>query len=210
MVAITFVFTITSTFFQLDRWTCRNGQARGALPVKEKMAVRRRQGFLRQSNPGVPSDVMVCLRVLARTEREDCRRPCASFPPSSGPTAGLQLAAVMMTRIRIIQRCTRGRFAPHTGFVGSLYFISSRTGHGSSQVFEMLPAFSCISWACAFRAVMHPYFSVGPSRQSEALVWLPRRAGSSGISRSIHSLVKKTLHRHRAGFEPQRASSFMK
>ena len=26
----------------------------------------------------------------------------------------------------------------------------------------------------------------------------------------IHSLVKKTLHRHRAGFEPQRASSFMK
>jgi hypothetical protein len=25
MVAITFVFTITSTFFQLDRWTCRHG-----------------------------------------------------------------------------------------------------------------------------------------------------------------------------------------
>ena len=23
---------------------------------------------------------------------------------------------------------------------------------GSSKVFEMLPAFSCISWACAFRA----------------------------------------------------------
>ena len=47
-------------------------------------------------------------------------------------TAGLQLAAVMMTRIRIIQRCTRGRFAPHTGFVESLFFISPRTGHGSS------------------------------------------------------------------------------
>jgi hypothetical protein len=29
-------------------------------------------------------------------------------------TAGLQLAEAMMTRIRIIQRCTRGRFAhPH-------------------------------------------------------------------------------------------------
>jgi hypothetical protein len=29
-------------------------------------------------------------------------------------TAELQLAAVMVTRIRIIQRCTRGRFAPTT------------------------------------------------------------------------------------------------
>jgi hypothetical protein len=54
------------------------------------------------------------------------------------------------------------------------------------------------------------YFSVGPSRQREALVWLPRRAGSSGISWRIQSLVKRTLHRNRAGFEPQRASSFMK
>jgi len=34
--------------------------------------------------------------------------------------------------------------------------------------------------------------------------------GSSGIPWRIHSLVKKILHRHRAGFEPQRASSFMK
>ena len=41
-------------------------------------------------------------------------------------------------------------------------------------------------------------------------MWLPRRAGSSGISWSIHSLMEKTLHRHRAGFKPQRASSFMK
>jgi hypothetical protein len=34
-----------------------------------------------------------------------------------------------------------GAVRPHTSFVGSLIFISSRTGHGSSQVFEMLPAF---------------------------------------------------------------------
>jgi hypothetical protein len=60
------------------------------------------------------------------------------------------------------------------------------------------------------RGMMHPYVPVGPSRQREALVWLPRRAGSSGISWRIQSLVKKTLHRHRAGFEPQRASSFMR
>jgi hypothetical protein len=60
------------------------------------------------------------------------------------------------------------------------------------------------------RGVMNPYFSVGPSKQREALLWLPRRAGSSGILWHIHSLVRKTLHRHRAGFEPQRASPFMK
>jgi hypothetical protein len=42
-------------------------------------------------------------------------------------------------------------------------------------------------------------------------VWLPRRAGSSGISWRIHSLVKKALYRHRrAGFEPQLTSPFMK
>ena len=75
-------------------------------------------------------------------------RPCA-FPFSSGPTstsilcvewlctqerynpelaivfgaaaryAGLQLAAAMMMRIRIIKRCTRGRFAPTLGLWGA-------------------------------------------------------------------------------------------
>jgi hypothetical protein len=35
-----------------------------------------------------------------------------------------------------------GAVRPHTGFVESLFFISSRTGHDSSQVLEMLPAFS--------------------------------------------------------------------
>jgi hypothetical protein len=38
-----------------------------------------------------------------------------------------------------------GAVRAHTGFLKSLYFISPRTGHGSLQVFEMLPAFSCIS-----------------------------------------------------------------
>ena len=78
---------------------------------------------------------------------------------------------------------------------------------------EVLMRSGCASHArltfcttCSARGV-HPYFSVGPSRQREALVWLPRRAGSSGISWRIHSLVKKTLHRPRAGFEPQRASA---
>ena len=42
-----------------------------------------------------------------------------------------------------------GTVRPHTGFVESLLFISSRGG-ACAQVFEMLPAFSCISWACIF------------------------------------------------------------
>jgi hypothetical protein len=48
------------------------------------MAVWRRPGFLRQINPGVPSDVTVFLRVLASTGRSGFRlvRLCASFPPS--------------------------------------------------------------------------------------------------------------------------------
>jgi hypothetical protein len=41
-----------------------------------------------------------------------------------------------------------GAVRPHTGFVGSLFFISFRTGHGSSKVFEMLPAFSCKCSKC--------------------------------------------------------------
>ena len=109
---------------------------------KRKTAVCRRPGLLWQSSAGVPSDVMVYLRVLARTGRRAvCARALAFLPPlvllpcryfaSSGcapkdvgtrksplysarrfATAGLQLAAVIMTRIRIIRRCTRGRFAP--------------------------------------------------------------------------------------------------
>jgi hypothetical protein len=31
---------------------------------------------------------------------------------------------------------------PHPGFVESPFFISPRTGHGSSKMFDMLPAFS--------------------------------------------------------------------
>jgi hypothetical protein len=51
----------------------------------------------------------------------------------------------------------------------------------------------------------------GPVEAEGGTSVLPRRAGSSGISwRTTLSLVKKNLHRHRAGFEPQRASPFGK
>jgi hypothetical protein len=64
--------------------------------------------------------------------------------------------------------------------------------------------FSCGGW------MAHSYISVGPSRQRMAHMWLPRRAGSSGISWRIQPLVKRTLHRHRAGFEPQLAPPLLK
>ena len=104
-----------------------------------------------------------------------------------------------------------GAVRPHTGFVESLFFISPRTGHGSSQVFEMLPAFSCISWACAFRAGDDAsiFFSGPVEAEGGTSVAAPAGWLFWNIM-GIHSLVKKTLHRHRAGFEPQRASSFMK
>ena len=60
-------------------------------------AVWRRSESLWQSGPGVPSGVMVCLRVLARTGRADCRRSCASFPPSSGSIA-LSILCVALWR----------------------------------------------------------------------------------------------------------------
>jgi hypothetical protein len=64
-----------------------------------------------------------------------------------------------------------GAIRPHTSFVGSVFSMSSRTGHGSSQEFEMLPSFWFISCACAFRAGDEAnIFSVGPSRLREALV----------------------------------------
>jgi hypothetical protein len=59
--------------------------------------------------------------------------------------------------------CASKSGRPHTGFVGSLFFMSHRTGHGSSKVFEMLPAFRAFHGRALFvRGVMHPYFSVGP------------------------------------------------
>jgi hypothetical protein len=50
----------------------------------------------------------------------------------------------------------------------------------------------------------------GPAEAEGGTSVLSRRAGSSRISWRTLSLVKKTLDRHRVGFEPQRASPFMK
>ena len=71
----------------------------------------------------------------------------------------------------------------------------------------MLPAFSCISWACVFAGDGAAIFfsgliglPVGGLKKGFLAQW----AGSFGISWCILSLVKKPLHCRRAGFEPQR------
>jgi hypothetical protein len=47
----------------------------------------------------------------------------------------------------------RGAADSDLGFAGSLIFMSPRTGHGSSQVFEMLPAASCVLWSIQVKLI---------------------------------------------------------
>jgi hypothetical protein len=77
-----------------------------------------------------------------------------------------------------------GAIRPHTGFVVSLFFIFFRTGHGSSQVFEMLPDFCVFRGRALFvQGMMHSYlFSSGPVEAEGGTSVLSRRAGSSGVS----------------------------
>ena len=86
-----------------------------------------------------------------------------------------------------------GAVRPHTGFVESLFFISPRTGHGSSQVFEMLPAFfvdfARVRFSCGGHTSV--LFS-GPVEAEGGAGVLYRRAGSSVISLRTLPLVKKT------------------
>ena len=122
------------TFQQLS---CRNIQERimPIPPVKGLMPVWRRPGLLRQNSPGVPSDVMVCLRVLARTGRVDCRRPCASFTPSSGSTAMsiLCVARWRSARSMIEWMCTQERWNPEVAIIFGAAARYRRATVGSSH-----------------------------------------------------------------------------
>jgi hypothetical protein len=64
-----------------------------------------------------------------------------------------------------------GAVRSHTGFVGSLYFISPRTGH-------VRMCSKCCQLFSEFRVrallVHASIFSAGLSKQEEALMWLPR------------------------------------
>ena len=66
-------------------------------------------------------------------------------------------------------------------------------------------------WACAFRAKDDAsIFFSGPVKAEGGTSVAAPAGWLFWFSWRIHSLVKKTLHRHRAGFELQRESSFMK
>jgi hypothetical protein len=61
-------------------------------------------------------------------------------------------------------------------------------------VLERLPDFSCISWACAFRAEDgESIYFCGPVEAEGGTSALSRRASSSGIPWRIFSLVKWTV-----------------
>jgi hypothetical protein len=88
--------------------------------------------------------------------------------------AGLQLAAVMMARIRIIQRGTRGGFAPTPALwraFSSCRPVRAMAVRKCSKSCQLFRAF--LGRALFVRGMMHPYFSVGPSRRKEASVAAP-------------------------------------
>ena len=114
-----------------------------------------------------------------------------------------------MIFIRIIQRCTRGRFVPTLALwrASCLYRppTASRASvrNAASFFVHFVGVRFCGGWCSHIFQWAH---------------WVTRRgligrltqwAGSFGISWCIRSLVKKTLHCRRAGFEPQRTSSFL-
>ena len=114
-----------------------------------------------------------------------------------------------------------GAVRPQPGFVESLLFISSRNGLARKCPVPQRPRAHCSKCCQLFRAfrgraflrgMVQPYFSVGSlgSRRGYKIGRLTQWASSFGISWCILSLVKKTLHCRRAGFEPQRTSSFRK
>jgi hypothetical protein len=126
--------------------------------------------------------VIVCLRVLARTWRRvagaralaflppQVQLPCRYFassgcaPKSVGTrkspsylaqrlaAAGLQLAAAMTTRIRIIRRNTRVSSPQHRPCDEPLLHIAPHGPWQFASVRNAANFFWCVSWACALRA----------------------------------------------------------
>jgi hypothetical protein len=167
-----------------------------------------------------------------------CLRQCASFPSSSGyitmsifcvewlctqerwnPEVAIIFCAAARYRRAAVgsshDDAHRGNFTlhtgavrPYTGFVGSLLFISPRTGHGNSKVFERLPAFSLISWACAFqhfmRGMMHPYFQWACRGRGEKIM----RCLGAGDAGSINQ-TRLDLSRQRRGIYVASSASWL-
>jgi len=71
--------------------------------------------------------------------------------------------------------------------------------------------FPCIAWACAFRAGDYASIFFSGPVEAEERHSCPASTGWLFWNIMAHlSLVKKILHRHCAGFEPQRASPYGK
>jgi hypothetical protein len=87
-------------------------------------------------------------------------------------TAGLQLAEVMMRRIRIIQRCTRGRFAltPALWRVSSSYRpVRTMAVRKCSKCFQLFRAFRRRAFTLFVRGLMDSYSHIfsGPVEAEE-------------------------------------------
>ena len=153
------------------------------------MAVGYGRGLLRQSSPGVPSGVMVAcaswrtlggwtagVRALAFLPSQvllPCRlctssgcasksvgtRKTSSYLARRLATAGLQLAAVMMMCIRIVQRCTR--FVPTLALwrASSSYRPATVLARKCSKCCQLFRAFLGRAF---LRGMVQPYFRGSP------------------------------------------------
>ena len=108
-------------------------------------------------------------------------RKSSSYLARRLATAGLQLAAVMMICIRIIQHYTRGRFVPILALWRASCSYRPAAVH-ARKVFEMLPAFSCISWACVFAGD-------GAAIFFQRAHWATRRGHKGGVLGSMGWLI---------------------
>jgi len=182
------------------------------------MAVRRRPVLLEQSSHGFhQARWFTCPSWRALRGRFVGARALAFFPPqvllscrycnSSGcapksvetrkspsylarrlATARLQLAAAMLTRIRITQRCARGGFAPTPALwraPSSYRPVRAMAVRMCSKCCQLLRAF--LVRALFVRGMIHPYIFSELIEAEGGTSLLSRRAGSSGISWRILS-----------------------
>ena len=137
-------------------------------------------------------------------------RKSSSYLARRLATAGLQLAAVMMMCTRIIQRCTRKQLVPILALWRTFCSYRPATVH-TRKCSKCCQLFRAFRGRAFLRGMVQPYFSVGSLSSRRGInKGLTQWASSFGISWCIRSLVKKTLHCRRAGFEPQRTSPFRK
>ena len=137
---------------------------------------------------------MVCLRVLARTGRVDCRRPCASFPPSSGSTAMsiLCVARWRSARDMIEWMCTQERWNPEVVIVPGAAARYRRATAGSSHD-DSHPYTSALHTGAArppsgfVRSVF--FISLRTGRRSDVFEMLPASSYISYFVRKDHELI---------------------